>query len=352
MYNGGEQIWRVGGVMDSESVAIEEFYFQWHITERCNKHCCHCYQNARPMAELPLVDLQLVLRRMDEALVKWDRKGSLSFTGGEPLVRQSELFTLMNQVDHLDSFLFYDILTNGSLISDDIARALKNQRKLGRVQVSLEGSRPAINDAIRGDGSYAETLGAIRSMKKQGLTVGVMTTVSRMNYRDIAALVETLDNEGVDVFSMERLIPEGRGELLRDQLLRPEELRELYEDIYEMALQKKNIRILMYRPLFTLVAPDDSNVGALCSAGNNALTVMPDGTVYPCRRLPIPIGNILTDGLFAIWYDSEVLWRIRNPESIQGKCHDCELLPNCRGCRAMAYFCSGDYMAEDPQCWR
>ena len=338
--------------MSSELSAVDEFYFQWHITERCNKHCRHCYQNGHPMADLPLADLELVLRRMDEALVKWDRQGSLSFTGGEPFVRQSELFALMNQVDQMHSFAFYDILTNGSLISDDVVRALKNQRKLRRVQVSLEGSKPAINDTIRGDGSYQETLDAIRKMKRHRLTVSIMATVSRINYQDIPALIELLDNEGVDTFAMERLIPEGRGELLRSQLLSSEELRKLYESVYAMSLQKKGIRILMYRPLFTLVAPNDSNVGALCSVGNNALTIMPDGTVYPCRRLPIPIGNILTDGLFTIWYDSEVLWKIRNPKNIEGKCQDCELLANCRGCRAMAYFCSGDYMAEDIQCWR
>ena len=108
----------------------------------------------------------------------------------------------------------------------------------------------------------------------------------------------------------------------------------------------------MYRPLFTLVAPDDPDVGALCSVGNNALTIMPDGTVYPCRRLPISIGNIMKDGLFKIWYDSEFLWNIRNPKNIQGKCKTCDLLANCRGCRAVAYFCVGDYLAEDPQCWR
>jgi len=337
--------------MNAELNPLDEFYFQWHITERCNKHCRHCYQNGHPMADLPLADLELVLRRMDEALVKWDRQGSLSFTGGEPFVRRSELFALMDRVDQMHSFAFYDILTNGSLISDDVVHALKNQGKLRRVQVSLEGSKPAINDTIRGDGSYEETLDAIRKMKKHGLTVSVMTTVSRINYQDIPALIEVLDNEGVDTFAMERLIPEGRGELLRGQLLSPEELRELYESVYAMSLQKKGIRILTYRPLFTLVAPDDSNVGALCSVGNNALTIMPDGTVYPCRRLPIPIGNILTDGLFSIWYDSEVLWKIRNPENLKGRCYECEYLANCRGCRAMAYFCSGDYMAEDPQCW-
>ena len=337
--------------MISELSATDEFYFQWHITERCNKHCRHCYQNGHPTKDLSLADLELVLGRMEEALAKWDRQGSLSFTGGEPFIRRAELFALMDRVDQIHSFAYYDILSNGSLISDDIAGALRNQRKLRRVQVSLEGSKPEINDAIRGDGSYMETLSSIRKMKRHGLTVSVMTTISHVNYRDIPALIEVLNGEGVDTFAMERLIPEGRGELLRDQLLSPEELRELYESVYEIALQKRGTRILMYRPLFNLVAPNDSSVGALCSVGNNALTIMPDGTVYPCRRLPIPIGNILTDGLFAIWYDSELLWKIRNPENIRGKCHDCDSFANCRGCRAMAYFCSGDYMAEDPQCW-
>ena len=338
--------------MTSEPCAIDEFYFQWHITERCNKYCRHCYQNGHPTKDLSLADLELVLGRMEEALAKWDSQGSLSFTGGEPFIRRAELFALMGRVDQMHSFAYYDILSNGSLISDDVAGALRNQHKLRRVQVSLEGSKPEINDAIRGDGSYMETLSSIRKMKRHGLTVSVMTTISHVNYRDIPALIEVLNGEGVDTFAMERLIPEGRGELLRDQLLSPEELRELYESVYEIALQKRGTRILMYRPLFNLVAPDDSSVGALCSVGNNALTIMPDGTVYPCRRLPIPIGNILTDGLFAIWYDSEVLWKIRNPENIRGKCHDCDSFANCRGCRAMAYFCSGDYMAEDPQCWQ
>jgi len=337
--------------MVSELSAIDEFYFQWHITEQCNKRCRHCYQNGRPLPDLPLVSLHTILDRIDEALVKWGRKGSLSLTGGEPLIRELELFALMGRLDGMQSIAYYDILSNGSLISNDVARAFKDHPKLRRVQLSLEGATPEVNDAIRGDGSYQETLSAIRTMKRHDLAVSVMTTASRLNCQDIPHIVDLLENEGVDAISVERLIPEGRGRLFGDQLLSPQQLRELYTALYEMGRRKQSIRVLTYRPLFALVAPDDPDVGALCSAGNNALTVMPDGTVYPCRRLPIPIGNVLEDGLFSIWYDSEVLWNIRNPRNLRGKCSTCDLLASCRGCRAMAYFCSGDYMAEDPQCW-
>lgn len=336
--------------MDCEPTLESEFYFQWHITERCNKSCLHCYQTGKPQPELPLSSLEAILHQLDQALIKWQKQGSMSLTGGEPFVREEDLFALMDRVDKTGSFSYYDILTNGSFISDDQAMRLRGLAKLRRIQVSLEGACPETNDAIRGHGSFEDTLDAIRCLKKYGLTVSVMTTLSRLNYREIPALITLLENEGADTLAVERLIPEGSGSRLRDQLLSPQELRILYEDVYELA-QRSKVRLLLYRPLFALVAPHDPTAGALCSAGNNALTIMPDGMVYPCRRLPVPIGNILEDGVFKIWYGSDVLWRIRNPEELGGKCRSCDLLTSCRGCRAMAYFATGDFMAEEPQCW-
>lgn len=330
---------------------IEEFYFQWHLTERCNRSCRHCYQGGQVCTELPFPDLDLILRRMHHALTKWELSGSLSLTGGEPFVRRDDLFALATRVDDLPSFSYYDILSNGSYMTHREVVELKRLRKLRRVQVSLEGASPATNDFVRGDGAFEETMDAIRLMKKHGLTVGVMTTVSRLNSLEVPALVEMLDAEGVDTFAMERLIPEGSGAALSQQLLSPAELKKLYLEVYDLAHNRSHLRVLLHRPLFTLIAPDDPTVGALCSVGNNALTVMPDGTVYPCRRLPIPIGNVLRDGFFSIWYGSEVLWQVRNPDNLGIKCRKCQLLAACRGCRAMAHFAAGDYMGEDPQCW-
>lgn len=334
-----------------EPSALDEFYFQWHITERCNKACKHCYQEEERCPELSLLDLERILNLIDEALTKWGKRGSLSITGGEPFVRRAELFSLARDLDSRKSVETYDILSNGSLITEQDATDLATLAKLRRLQVSLEGATPETNDTVRGDGSFEQTLDAIRLLKRHGLTISVMTTVSRLNSGEIPQLIRLLDAEGVDAFALERLIPEGKGKGLKQTVLPADELRALYEAVYQVSAETR-VRLLLYRPLFALVAPEDPTVGALCSAGNNALTVMPDGTVYPCRRLPIPIGNILRDGLYRIWYGSDVLWDIRNPDKLVGKCRSCDLLARCRGCRATAYFCTGDYMAEEPQCWR
>lgn len=331
---------------------MDDFYFQWHITERCNWSCRHCYQNGNRIDDLPIGKLMEICDRMEEAVKKWGKAGTASLTGGEPFLREQELYALMSRLDGSDSFAYYDILTNGSMIGEKEAERLSAHKKLRRVQVSLEGAAPESNDAIRGQGSFNVVSNAIMNLRAQNIEVSVMMTITRNNRDEIPALVEILGRMGVQALALERFVPEGNGIGMQDLVLTSRELRDLYERIYKIAINGSPVRILLYRPLFNLVGCDDPTVGALCSAGNNALTIMPDGTVYPCRRLPIPIGNVLTDGLYKIWYGSDVLWTLRDPKNLKGKCHDCESLTRCRGCRAMAYFTTGDYMAEDPQCWK
>lgn len=329
----------------------DEFYFQWHLTERCNLKCLHCYQSNNIPSEIPLKNLLVIVDKMEEALMKWGKRGTLSLTGGEPFLRRDELHTLMRRLDSSDCVAYYDILSNGSFITESEAKALSLHSGLRRVQVSLEGASSERNDQIRGKGSFEDTLRALHNLLAEDIDVSVMMTITRQNRDQIRPMIELMKQEGVPTIALERLIPEGRGAELSDFLLRPEELHEVCDDIYHLAVNNGSVRILMHRPLFGLVAPEDQTVGALCSAGNNALTIMPDGTVYPCRRLPIPIGNVLTDGFYKIWYGSDVLWRLRNQKGLNQQCRECEFLTNCRGCRAMAYATSGDFMGEDPQCW-
>ncbi len=330
----------------------DEFYFQWHITERCNQRCKHCYHDSySSLNELSLPQLRAAFTHMEEALNVWNRVGSFSLTGGEPFMRRDELYGLMSDLDSSDAVGYYDILTNGALIEEDDIRHLVAASKLRRVQLSLEGASAPENDEIRGDATFATTLAAIDRLKASDLSVAVMTTITRRNMQSLPAMLDLLADHGVDTFATERFIPEGSGVSMTADMLSPEEARDAFENVHRLGIAERRLRVLMYRPLFALVARDDPTVGAMCSVGTNALTVMHDGAVYPCRRLPIPLGNILEDGVFKIWYESELLWSVRDPANIKG-CDGCALVPVCRGCRAMAYAASGDFLGPDPHCWR
>lgn len=342
--------------MDNHSddpIVDEEFYFQWHLTQRCNLRCRHCYQsNFSTSNELPLEKLFYICDLLDHTMGVWKRKGALSLTGGEPFLRKDDLFQLIHYIDNKPNLIYFDLLTNGTMINGADIERLRSSKKLRRVQLSLEGPTNEVNDYIRGLGSFTKICEVIRLLKSYDLQVAIMMTLSRHNVALLPRMVSFLNSLEVDAFSVERLIPEGQGEGLKNELLTKEEVREAFNFLHQTALKGGKPRILLYRPLFALLDAGNPTVGAVCSVGNNALTIMHDGTVYPCRRLPIQIGNIFTDGLFKIWYSSQLLWEIRDCRNLKGKCSGCEYITLCRGCRAMAYFFYNDYLMEDPQCWR
>jgi len=93
-----------------------------------------------------------------------------------------------------------------------------------------------------------------------------------------------------------------------------------------------------------------------CAAGVSGLTILPDGTITPCRRMPVPIGNVKRDSLREVWATSETLKALRDKSMYQGKCGKCAKWSACRGCRAIALAYSrahgeGSYLSEDPQCF-
>lgn len=329
-----------------------DFYFQWHITNVCNNRCKHCYhENYDKSNEMDREQLILIADKIEDALTKWNFKTSMSITGGEPFTRKEDLFCLLEHIESLDHIYEYDILTNGTLISDEDIIILKKFSKLRRIQVSMEGSSPEKHDSVRGVGDFNKVTSAIKMLKDNGFVVSVMTTLTTNNKEDIPALIDLLGRLNVDYFALERFMPEGQGGSNVDWTLSKEETKKMFTYMSKMAFKIKKPHLLLYRTLYCLCS-NDATIGAMCSAGVSALTILPDATILPCRRLPIPIGNVLSNGIIDTWYNSEVLWNLRNYSEYKGKCNGCEHFLECRGCRSMAYLATGDYMQEDPQCWK
>ncbi len=335
-----------------EAPVDREFYFQWHITERCNRRCKHCYHSSYDsIGELSDELLLTVADRLTDALKSWDMRGAVALTGGEPLLRRGILFGILDRLALSNMIDRVDIMTNATLLTEDDCGLFAQHSLMRRVQVSVEGASAECHDAIRGSGSFVETMQAIKRMKQSGLTVAAMMTISRKNMSEIVALLDLLQEYDVDAFTIDRFIPEGQGARNREWLLGPADVRDCFQTVYRWAMKNEKPRVLMYRPLFCLIDSESPHVGAMCSVGVNALTILHDGTVYPCRRLPIILGNVLKDSLHQMFYESDDLWKVRVPTNLKGKCSSCQFVPACRGCRAIALAVTGDWLEEDPHCW-
>ncbi|MFZ2410364.1 MAG: radical SAM protein [Candidatus Methanoperedens sp.] len=341
-----------------------EFYFQWHINNKCNLRCSHCYQNNYSDSTDPsLQELKYVADKIDQALTVWRKDGRIAITGGEPFI-QEDLINLLYYLEQKPSIKKISILTNGTLIKDFID-SLKIFNKLHYVQISLEGGKEK-NDLIRGNGVFDKVINSTNLLNKSGISVRWMVTLQKKNIDEVPYIIDLAIENNVDTLIFDRLIPAGKGKSMRNMLLTPTELLRVYEYILHRSDEEyskgSSLRILKLRTLWILTDPKrgeknantplKKEAGASCSIGMDSLCILPDATVLPCRRLEIPIGNLKSESLFKIWYTSDVLWKIRDRRNLKGKCHSCDLIPRCSGCRAMAYACTGDYLEEDPQCWK
>ncbi len=338
-----------------------DFIIQWHLTEKCNLRCRHCYQEGATPQEMPFPLISAVITEITHMVQTWqdayDIEFSLSFnvTGGEPFLR-ADFFVILEAM--INAGVACYVLSNGTLISPERARRLAD---LGvkEVQVSLEGPEE-IHDGIRGPGSFASSLKGIRNLLDAGVAASVNTTLSHLNAAYFMDLVELAVGLGVRRLGFSRLVPSGRGLGLLAHLLAPDEVKALYETIF--SLESQGLELATGDPMAAQMREprpvEDAGTfpAGGCAAGVAGLTILADGTVTPCRRLPLPLGRVGQDSLRQIWAVSPVLDRLRDRSQYQGKCGQCKRWANCRGCRAIAYASAQsqgnpDFLAPDPQCF-
>ena len=134
-----------------------DFFIQWHLTERCNLKCAHCYQAGVCGDEVPFSEVKRVVAEVKEMIEAWEDAYGLSFslsyniTGGEQFLR-ADLFDVLREVRESRGDIY--LLTNGTLVTSDKAKRLAAHGVRG-VQVSIEGPEK-IHDQIRGRGNFTK----------------------------------------------------------------------------------------------------------------------------------------------------------------------------------------------------
>jgi len=336
-----------------------DFLIQWHLTERCNLHCMHCYQNGTTPEEIRLEEIISGFGEIFDTIKEWADLYEITFspsvnlTGGEPFLFR-DLFVILEYLagHSVETYL----LTNGILVNREKAVML-SECGVNGMQISIEGPQD-IHDAIRGEGSFSKSLKGAEHLLKAGLEVTFNTTLSELNAGRFEEIIEISRSVGVQRLGFSRLVPSGQGLGMLHHMLPARKIRDLYQRLQRINLD--GLVIVTGDPVAAqcLIQPtgnDDIPLGG-CAAGVSGITVLPDGSLLPCRRLPIRLGNIREDSFREIWATSPVLINLRNKGIYGGRCGTCERWSSCRGCRAIAYAHAQsrgleDYLNEDPQCF-
>ncbi len=244
------------------------------------------------------------------------------------------------------------IITNGLLFDQELLKRLTAFPKLEKIKISLDGADAETNDSIRQEGAFKKVVQNIPLIRRaNSFEIILMFTVMKRNFRNLPSFFKLSQELGINGFIIERFIPWGRGKERMDEVLNKEEWREMVKMLLDFFSIEEENTFLPYQAFqVSFNGEEPELLGAPCVIGKDGLCVMPTGDVFPCRRFPIPIGNLLETPLTQIWDESETLEKLRKKENLKGKCGRCEI-KDCRGCRSLALALTGDSLEEDPHCW-
>jgi SynChlorMet cassette radical SAM/SPASM protein ScmE len=328
------------------------------ITNRCNLRCKYCYHfesDDDVDCDLP-TDAWLSFFEELSRLAVLD----VCLAGGEPFMRE-DMKELIEGV--VKNRMRFKILTNGTLITDDMAAFIASTRRCDTVQVSIDGSTPITHDACRGTGNFAKAMEGLACLKRHNIAASVRVTIHRKNVHDLEGIARLLiDEVGLPGFSTNsagylglcrknaeqvQLTAEDRSTAMKTLL----SLTERYNGRISaaagpLAEGKGWLEMERARQEGHEAMPGRGFLTG-CGGTRQTLGVRADGVITPCSQLPhLEMGRIGKDDLREIWQHHPTLERIRERHTIPltqfAFCEGCPYIPYCTGsCPALAYTIAG-----------
>lgn len=338
---------------------MEYFAYQFHITDECDQRCEHCYifseDNNKCLVEMKLEDARKVINNCIEMCEKMKRLPYFYITGGDPILHKNfwEIVKLLK-----DKEIPFGILGNPFHLNDEVCKRLK-EHGCRKYQLSIDGMKKT-HDGIRKQGSFDTTIEKIPVLRKAGIDVAIMTTVSGTNKEEMEDVVDLVVENKVDIFAFSRYCPTS---FEKETHLEPNEYRDLLDRLWKKFETYKdrettfNLKdhlwnlYLYEKGLYKIPEGLDENImydG--CNCANCHMTILPTGEVFACRRMESSIGNALSDSMYDIFV-GDAMNSYRKYDQFE-KCSKCELLRFCRGCPAVAYGYTHNMYSADPQCWK
>jgi radical SAM protein with 4Fe4S-binding SPASM domain len=321
---------------------LREFWIQ--VNDFCNLACEHCLVSSGPELGqgLPGPVLQDAI---DQAAALGVERFYL--TGGEPLARADAVGLIDHIVRTRERELV--IMTNGTILKGDRLRALSAlpPDRL-RVQISLDGASPEVNDPIRGAGTFDRIVAGIRTAAGAGLRTTITMVLLRHNLADAPALVELAADLGIT--NVHLLWPHRRGRVLTGRFADLPAAAEILEAV-RRARDAARARGVTIDNVEELRLRFDGTAGVkndLAGAGWTSLCLSTDGGIYPSASMAgvaeLRCGSMLDARLDVIWKDSPVLRDLRGA-TVEQK-------PQCRTCH-LKFLCGGGdfehgYWASEP----
>lgn len=307
-------------------------HFRIWTTTSCNAGCYYCFEKGIACQTMNIETANNLVNYIcgmidnnDELQIEW--------FGGEPLLNTKVIDYVSKELtkriaNKLDSLQVY-IITNGSLITPEIAKKMKETWKIRGVQITLDGYDDYYDSVKKYKNpkihNFFTTVSNIQLLLEQGIHVSVRMNYVNNNYDSLRKLIIYLherfnEKKGIR-FYIYPLWSSLNGDFISNASadLRLIELYKLLVSYNMTTIQ--SIARLNYRK-------------HQCRACNKySFNILPDGRIGKCSEVFNQIIGNVNSGI----YNKDV-YNLWTDNDIEEKCKECVLLPLCQGgCRASRF---------------
>jgi MoaA/NifB/PqqE/SkfB family radical SAM enzyme len=259
----------------------------FEITYLCNLRCTYCYNPTHEaVGEMTTENVIYVLEQLERLGV-----AKVSFTGGESMAHP-DFFTILEEARKRQFII--GILTNGTLIDRAAAERLK-QFPIENISLSIHGDNAETHEKQTCvPGSFDKLLKALEYLQDAPFGLALLTcTVTGANQNEMKGIKALAERYGAKVEYTLKVIARDDGDMTP--------LEESVDDEFRRRWYTKEFDGLRNRE-GEFQAREFNEGDAVCSAAIKSLTIDPYGNVFPCVMWRRPLGNILRQDIFDIWY--------------------------------------------------
>ncbi|BED92914.1 MAG: radical SAM protein [Candidatus Paraimprobicoccus trichonymphae] len=328
----------------------------WEVTMGCNMNCGHCGSSCKEVLPDELTTEQ-ALKFIDmcaEIGLIW-----VTLSGGEPLIRKD----LPILIEHLtEKKIAVNMITNGWLLNTSLVKKLKNLG-VSTVAISVDGLKET-HDSIRKKGAFLKAVNSLKLLKNNGISAGVVTTISKKNIKELESIKKLLVSLKVDLWQIQIGLPMGNFSNQKDWLIEPEQVLEIVDFCYK-TFKEGNIEIYpadcigYYDKKLMSINCVNSKIEETwcgCNAGIRTFGILHNGDILGCtsiRDKKYIEGNIKYNSIKEIWENPNSFnWR-RNfkAENLAGNCGICNYNKKCLGgCFNTRLAINKDIYSENKYC--
>lgn len=343
--------------------------FYLYLSSSCNLSCRHCWITPRFVNGQPdpgdVIDVKALRAAVAEAKPMGLR--NIKLTGGEPLLHPHfrEICDLATTEQ-----MNLNMETNGTLLTADMARYLKNETTMNFISLSIDSADAKRHDTFRGaEGAFDAALRGLDHLVTAGYdNIQVIMAIHRGNRNEIENVARLAATHGAASVKLNPVTNCGRGAGMdqRGETLSFSELLCLNQYIYNelgplLLTDGTPVDLVLYTPPALMpiseimrLRGDTGDCGVL-----GILGFLGSGEIALCgigRNIPdLVYGRLGDDSIRTIWLHHPTICKLRqvlhDVDTYPAICRECSLVRHCRtGCVARNFVNSSQLVWPDALC--